>query len=73
MAFHAQFSDNNRTRRLAQANKGYSYLLITKASRADRISYCDAATAKALETGGMKRGAPAAVRLEARFSVLLDT
>ncbi len=55
-----------------------TYLLITNASHNN--SNCDAATVKALEmgvlyfeTGGMKRNAPAAVKLEAYFSVLLHT
>lgn len=57
-----------------------TYLLITSASRDEHNSNCDAATVKALEmgvlyfeTGGMKRTAPAAVKLEAHFSVLLHT
>lgn len=55
-----------------------TYLLIINASfTTTPNSYCDAATVKALEmgvlyfeTGGMKRNAPAAVKLEAYFSVL---
>lgn len=57
-----------------------TYLLITNASRNDYSSNCDAAAAKALEmgvlhfeAGGMKRDTPAAVKLEASFSVLLHT
>ena len=57
-----------------------TYLLITNVSHDNYNSNCDAATVKALEmgvlyfeTGGMKHNAPAAVKLEADFSVLLHT
>lgn len=57
-----------------------TYLLITNASHDNYNSNCDAATVKALEmrvlyfeTGGMKRDAPAAVKLEAHFNVLSHT
>lgn len=57
-----------------------SYLLITNASHNNSNTNCDAATVEALEmgvlyfeTGGMKHSAPAAVELEAHFTVLLHT